>query len=176
MRQSRGMTILQLLLTLGIIAVLGTTAIPLCRTLLLEARMTSTVNALVHGFHAARQMAHKEARDVVLCRSTAGRQCAPSGDWSSGWIVFINRDADNPPMVDDDDSIVMVQPQSTGLSISSNRRSFVQRPYFIRATNGSFVVCDERGTGSARTVIVSYSGRPRVSRRNSAGGALPCPA
>lgn len=176
MRRCRGLTLLEMLVALVVLAVLSGAAIPFMRTLLLEARMTEAVNALVHAIHAARQLAQAEMRDAVVCRSTSALQCAPPGDWSDGWIVFVNRDGDEPPAVDKGEPIVLAHQRGPVLSMTSNRRAYVLHPSYLRATNGTVVFCDERGGDSARAVVVSYTGRPRVSDRSASGKRLACPA
>lgn len=176
MRRAPGITLIELLIVIGIVAVLAVSATPLLRGLLLDARMTAAVNALVHGVHLARQEAQQDLREVVICRSIDTRQCAPPGNWSSGWIVFVNRDRDDPPVVDPGEPILHVAQNQPMRVIASNRRAFVLRPYSFRATNGTVVFCDARGAARARSVIVSYTGRPRVASRNASGGALTCPA
>ncbi len=175
MRHAPGFTLVELLVTIALVAVVLSAGVPALRGLLLEARMTSSVNALVHAVHLARQDAHKDLRDVVVCRSLDGRQCAPPGNWSSGWIAFVNRDRDDPPVVDAGEPVLHAVQTQAVRSIASNRRAYVLRPYSFRATNGTVVFCDERGAAHARSVIVSYTGRPRVARRTAAGGALACP-
>ena len=175
MSRSRGITLVEMLVALGLVALLGGAAVPLIRTLLLEARMTEAVNALVHGIHAARQLAQTEMRDAVVCRSTGAMQCSPPGDWSDGWIVFVNRDGDDPSMVDAGEPIVVAQQRRVGVSMTSNRRAYVLHPSYLRATNGTVVFCDKRGARSARAVVVSYTGRPRVAWRSASGRPLTCP-
>lgn len=176
MRRARGLSLPELLFGLAITATLVSAAVPSFRELLLEARMTAAVNALVHTAHLARQAAQADLDDVVICRSETAQQCAPPGNWSSGWIAFLNRDKDEPPAVDADEPVLQVTTRQALPSISSNRRAYVMRPFSVRATNGTVVFCDQRGASAARAVIVSYTGRPRVARRSASGHALACPA
>lgn len=175
MCRERGFSVLETMVALGVLAVLVAAAVPLCRTLLLDVRMAGAVDGLAHALHTARVRAHTGRQDTVVCRSLDGAACAGPGDWSSGWISFVNRDNDDPPVVDPGEPVLNGQQGPLPLSISSNRRAFVLRPYSLRATNGTVVFCDMRGSGSARAVIVSYTGRPRIARRTAAGGALACP-
>ena len=175
MRRSPGLTLVELLIAIGIVAVLISLGTPLLRGLLLDARMTAAVNALVHVVHLARQEAQKDLRDVVICRSIDATQCASPGNWSSGWIAFVNRDRDDPPLVDAGEPVLHAVQSQPLRSITSNRRSYVLRPYALRATNGTIVFCDDRGVAGARAVIVSYTGRPRTATRTASGGALSCP-
>lgn len=175
MRQPhRAFTLLEMLVTLGMAATLAVLAAAAGRQWLLEARMVGAVNGVVHAIHLARAAALAEAREVVLCRSVDGAQCAPAGDWSSGWLVFVNHDGDEPAMVDAGERILAASGRLPLASIRSNRRAYTLRPHALRATNGTLVFCDERGDANARALILSYSGRPRLSRRAADGGALQC--
>lgn len=176
MRRAAGITVVELLFAISIVAVLAASATPLLRGLLLDARMTTALNALVHVVHLARQEAQKDLRDVVICRSIDTLQCSAPGNWASGWIAFVNRDRDDPPVVDPGEPVLHVAQSQPVRFITSNRRAYVLRPYTFRATNGTVVFCDERGAAKARSVIVSYTGRPRVASRSASGGALTCPA
>ncbi len=170
-----GLTLLEMLLALAITATLAAVAVPLCRSLLLEAHMVGAVNGLVHALHLARTAAASGAREVVVCRSLDTRRCATAGDWASGWLVFVNRDGDDPATVDQGESVLAASGPLAQVSIRSNRRAYALRPFAQRATNGTTVFCDSRGAGSARAVIVSYSGRPRIARRAADGSRLACP-
>jgi type IV fimbrial biogenesis protein FimT len=169
-----GATLAELLVAVAIAALVLGLGVPAMRNLVLDARMTAAVNALVHAVHFARQEAQRDLRDVVVCRSTDGHDCASPGDWSSGWIVFVNRDGDDPPAVDVAEPVLHATGAVGPARVRSNRRAYVLRPYALRATNGTVVFCDERGAAQARAVIVSYTGRPRVSHRQAGGQPLAC--
>ncbi len=176
MPDARGFSLLELLTVTAVVAVAMVVGTPLFRTLLLDARMTAAVNALVHTTHLARVAAQTDLSDVVICRSETAVQCAAPGNWSSGWIAFVNRDRDDPPAVDTGEQVLQATGPHALSFIDSNRRAYVLRPYSLRATNGTVVFCDERGADAARAVIVSYTGRPRVARRSATGRPLTCPA
>ncbi|MCK6372207.1 MAG: GspH/FimT family pseudopilin, partial [Gammaproteobacteria bacterium] len=100
MPTTRGFSLPEVVIALGVLALLLAAAAPSFRGLLLEARMTTAVNELVHTAHLAHQAAQAHDRDIVVCRSTDGEQCAPPGNWAAGWMVFVNRDRDDPPVAD----------------------------------------------------------------------------
>ncbi len=175
MRGAHGLTFIELVIAMGMVAVLVALAVPVTRMLLLEARMTGAVNSLVHVVHLARQEAHQDLRDVVICRSLTGARCAAEGNWATGWLAFINLDRDDPPVVDAGERILHATQQQAVPSIASNRLAYVLRPFPLRATNGTVVFCDERGASRARAVILSYTGRPRVSTRAASRQPLTCP-
>ncbi len=175
MLRSSGYTLLELLITLAAGAVLLTLAIPAFTNLVLDSRMTTAVNRFVHGMYVARHEALKSGADVALCRSPGGKQCTPMGRWETGFIVFVNRDRDDPPRVDTGEPILQVEGGMPVDTILANRSAFVFRPWG-RSVNGTLTFCDRRGAGRARAVVVSYTGRPRATSAAEANGALKCPA
>ncbi|MEO7385533.1 MAG: GspH/FimT family protein [Gammaproteobacteria bacterium] len=174
MPRTPGFTLVELLVTLATAALLLAMAVPAFTGLVLDSRQTTAVNRVVHGMHVARQEAVKSGADVVVCRSPSGRQCANTGGWEGGLIVFLNRDRDDPPRVDPGEPILQAETRLPVDAILANRRAFIFRPW-TRSVNGTLTFCDRRGNPRARAVVVSYTGRPRASSASNANGALSCP-
>jgi type IV fimbrial biogenesis protein FimT len=171
----RGYTLLELLVALMLAVVLLVLGVPGLRELALDARRTADVNAFVSAVQLSRSESAKRARAVVLCPTADGYACSRAGQpYDSGWMVFVDADGDNPPSRDGDEEVLLHYPPVMQGSIRSNRASFVFRPHYRRSTNGTVVFCDLRGSPSARAVIVSYTGRPRVASTTAAGANLAC--
>ena len=174
MRDRCGLTLIELLLTLAVLATLLLAGVPAFRDLQLNQQMTAQINALVHAVFMAKQTAHTRLTETVLCRSASGLQCEQEAGWSDGWLLFANQDRDHPPHVDAGEPILAVGAGYRRGTIRANRRAFVFRAFEIRSTNGTFVFCDARGTADARALIISYSGRPRTAARRADGRPLRC--
>ena len=163
-----GYTLLELLITLLIGTVLLTLGTPAFTGVLLDSRRTADVNAFVTAVQMARSESAKRAIAVRVCSTEDGASCAGLGtQFDSGWLV-VAADAEDSPLAS-------YRPAIRG-AIRSNRSAFVFRPGFRRGTNGTVVFCDQRGSEHARAVIISYTGRPRVSDTRAGGAALDCPA
>lgn len=175
MQNQAGFSLLELLLVSLLAGVLATLAVPTFSKLQLDADMVAQVNRYVHGIHLARQEAEKYGTDVVLCRSTDGRTCRHAQPWQSGFIVFVNRDRDDPPQVDAGETLLQAGPGYPGGVITANRNAFVFRPFGKRSVNGTLSFCDRRGPDAARSVIVSYTGRPRAAAA-AASNQFKCPS
>ena len=158
------------------LAALVTWSAPSFRGIALDARRADRVNALFHALHSARSAAVTRALPVVVCKSSNGRDCTPGAKlWNEGWLVFVNRDRDSPPRVDADEPILHVEGASEHVRVAANRDAIVYWPISLAGTTASVIFCDERGASAARAIIVSLSGRPRISTRDSSGKPLQCP-
>ena len=177
MPKSQGVTLFELVAAIAIGAIVLGFGLPAFRSLRLDAGRTSAVNDLLHGLYLARSEAIKRGAVVSVCPGTAGTGCATSGtDWAMGWIVFVNHDRDRPPQFDAGEVLLRASPALEALSIRSNRPALSFRPVTQLDANGTIVFCDERGSATARAIIVSHTGRPRVATRDSSGRALSCVA
>jgi type IV fimbrial biogenesis protein FimT len=177
MCKSSGTTLMELLTTLAIVAVLATLATPGLRALQLDGRRTAVVNGFLHALFLARSEAIKRGQIVSICPSGDGRSCDRGArDWNIGWIVFANSDRDDPPERDPAEELILSAVGWPGGSITSNRRAYSFRPIVQAVVNGTIVFCDGRGSAQARAIIISHTGRPRVAQRDSDGKPLRCPS
>jgi type IV fimbrial biogenesis protein FimT len=129
--------------------------------------------------HLARNTAIMANTRVTVCASEAGENCQSVG-WDNGWIVFA--DTNSNQLVDGDEQIIGTSDAVDGLTIQSGdfSRFLMYRPNgrimnnSINGNSGEFTVCDYRGIGHAKVVIVDLSGRPRLSETDSDGAAPSC--
>jgi type IV fimbrial biogenesis protein FimT len=175
-RAQLGMTLVEIVSTLGIVAILSALAAPGIGHWQRSAARTATVNDFMHSIFLARSEAIKRNGVVSICRSVDGQTCADrSENWDTGWLVFVNLDADRPVTVDAGETIMLRHAGWRGGRITSNRDAFSFRPTSQLDVNGTITFCDVRGTNAdARAIIISHTGRPRVSKRDASNRPLNC--
>lgn len=83
----RGFTIIELMITLAIAAILMALAVPSYQYITKTIRMSGQLDALVGDIRYARSEAMKEGRDIEICASTDHAICSESASWQTGWIV-----------------------------------------------------------------------------------------
>jgi type IV fimbrial biogenesis protein FimT len=172
--RQRGHTLPELICALAIIGSVAGWALPSFREVSLDAARTREVNAFLQAIHLARSEALKRNGVVSLCPSPDGTRCAAGTAWQGGWIVFVNQDRDSPAARDAGEALLRAYPAWEDGRIASNRPTLSFRPYGQSGVTATVTFCDVRGSASARAVVISQTGRPRIANRSSSGGALPC--
>jgi len=84
----RGFTLMELMITVAVMAILLTAALPNFRTALQNNRLTAQANELITAMQFARSEALKRGFPVELCSSSDGAVCG--GDWNEGWLVYVD--------------------------------------------------------------------------------------
>lgn len=80
----RGFTLIELMVTLTIAAVLAFAAVPSLTTYQRNAELTSATNTLLAGINAARGEAMKRGMNAMVLP-------ADGLNWISGWVVFVDK-------------------------------------------------------------------------------------
>ena len=179
MHKENGFTLLELMTTLSIAAILMSVAVPALRSFITNSAQTGAINDFVSSMHLARNTAITTNARVTVCASIAGATCQEAA-WDNGWIIFADENSNQ--VVDGDERIIGTSAAVDGLTIKSGdfSRYLMYRPNgrimnnSINGNAGEFTVCDYRGTDHAKIVIVDLSGRPRLSETQASGDAPSC--
>jgi len=173
-RLNRGYSLYELLMTLTLAAIIIGLGLPSFAGITARNRQHAEINALFHAIHVARKESIMRRRVVSLCPSIDAISCNPGRDWSTGWLMFANHDADEPPRIDAGEPLLQAHTVGENVKITANRRGFTLRATQKRATNGTFVVCDTAGRIAPKALVVSYTGRPRVTLKTTRGDPYAC--
>ena len=174
LQRVRGFTLYELSMTLVLIGVLAGLSVPSFSKIVARNRMSTEINALFHAIHVARKESIMRRQVVSICPSLDGVSCNPGRDWSAGWIMFNNRDKDEPPRIDAGEPLLQVHRTAENVKITANRRGFTLRSTEKRATNGTIVVCDVASRVPPKALVISYTGRPRVTEKTTRGEPYEC--
>ena len=84
-----GFTLIELMMTLVVLAILLTVGVPSFNQILLNSRTAALANDLTSAVNLARAEAITRAELVSVCPSDDASTC--SGAWTDGWIVVVDR-------------------------------------------------------------------------------------
>lgn len=184
--KARGFTLLELLVTIIILGIVASFAVPSFRQMILNNQLVSQTNEVSGLVAFARSEASKMQDGVVtVCSSADGASCSGANTWEQGWIVFSDIDADRVVDSGTDELHRVASALGGGNSLrvsglSSSDGSFIQfspngfpLPESLGASPaGTLTVCDSRGASEARAVVVGVAGQVRIARDNDNDGIV----
>lgn len=150
----RGFTLIELMVTIVMLAVLLGIAIPSFTESTLGSRLRSEANDLAAAALLARSEAIKRNETVRLCASSDGETC--TGTWASGWIV---RSAGG--------TVLLAHGAApSGFLLSSSEASIDFQSSGVGATSATLTICRATPSvgGQERVVSISATGRATVSK------------
>ena len=169
--QARGLTLIELMITLAISSILITGVAPSFSASVKNSRMVTQLNDLHTAFSLARSEAINRNTSVTVCRSATSTSCA--GVWQDGWIVFVDEDSDGS--VDNGDEIINVHgalPNDSTLVSEQAQVIYASSGLAVPGSNSTFTFCDARGATKAKGIIIGTTGRPRLAVDTDSNGIL----
>ena len=163
----RGVTLIELLLTLSVLGVLLAIGVPGYQAVVRENQISAQSNNLLQSFTLARSEALKRGLRVSVCpiRNDDTSACLTASDWAGGWMVFED-DFGNPGTLDPGDRLLQVFAAAPGFLITTTAPSVVYLPSAAVQAQASFDVSKSGCTGEQlRAVTVATTGRVSIQRR-----------
>lgn len=158
-----GMTAIELLIWLSVIAIIVLIAVPGSSMLMGYYRLHTVSSELVDDLYLARSEALNRASTVRVCPSDNGKTCRTDGDWSEGWLVYSDGNADG--VVQDIELIEAFEaPREHVHIIASGAAQKVvgfTASGLVRdngAASAEFVLCPEDFNADPRAVVVDADG------------------
>jgi type IV fimbrial biogenesis protein FimT len=172
----RGFTLPELLITMGIIAIVLTTAVPSISSMIKDNRLATHVNSVVTHIHMARGEAVKRDVRVILCRTNSPNATTPScggtvRNWTGGYIVFAD-DGNTTYNAGTDTLLFRGQPAASGVKMRTSwswNRNLEINPDGSTNEGGAIAfmsLCDDRGSDTGRQIQVAPNGMPRMIAGN----------
>lgn len=180
-RKSAGLTLIEILVALSIIAILAAVALPTFKYIIQSIQVSSAVTSFLADIRFARSEAIRRGGSVVMCRSDNPQASAPvcndtagAAGWAGGWIIFQDLGlASAGGSKDPGDPLLRVQAPLTAIGAIANGQQTASKFRFVatgRLLNDSQGADSSLTFGSAnyatnvqRVVCFGLGGRARVA-------------
>ena len=186
MKHQHGFTILELMMSIAVGAILVAVGVPSFVNTIRNSEMTSATNTMVGALYAGRSEAVKRRARITMCRATSSAGAEPQCD-SGGMHIAVFLNTANDMTVDTGSGDVVIQnlnwlPDTIDVTSADLPDGFsFNASGFTRAigggtVSGDLLFCGPRGNEGARVLTIGPTGRPMVRLRNDVTGAGSCPS
>lgn len=174
---ANGFTLVELLITLAVGIIVIGIGVPSFLSLAASNHQSSEINTFVRHLALARSYAVKTGRDHVLCPSSDLLSCLDATRWDEGFILF--EDTNENGIKESDEALVYTSQPSGKFGIdmqsTKGRKKIIYRADGRSAgSNLTLTFCDPEGDVTPKAVILSNTGRARISKTRWDGSALRC--
>ena len=156
----RGFTLMELMFTITVLAILLGLAVPSFLDTVRNNRLITQNNEFIGALNLARNEAWKRGNSVSMCASADQATCSGANDWTTGWIVF--NDVTGNGTFDGTDELLQVADAAPAEFTMNATRSFVRFASTGMAPSGieNFELVRSGCTGlHARRINVNMVGR-----------------
>ncbi|MDT0582972.1 GspH/FimT family pseudopilin [Brumicola blandensis] len=163
-----GTTLVEMMIVIGILAILSTVGVPSFVSILTKARMTAEVNELNALMRFARFKAIEQEGTVVLCPAEDYSTC--SSNWDAPKIIFFD---DNHNQYRDPDEVLLTSKSvsENGIRVSSRNKLIRFYESGVTASPASIKVCPENSEAKyARLLTISLQGKLSLSKDRDENG------
>lgn len=180
MKLQKGVTLIELMVTVSIVAIILMFVAPSVQNILIKNRIIAEINETSSLIQYARHHAIDEQTQVVVCPSADYSVC--STDWTDAKIVFIDTDSNNIRGVNEELLVTIGATSKTNIMTATN--NIIRFEETGEANLASEVkICHKDGDVSyAKSLFISLQGRVKMStdsdrngiNEDASGTALTC--
>lgn len=171
--RSHGISLVELLVALAVTAILLQVSVPLLGRLRAQWAVRGASGQILAGLQLARRTALSVGQSVTLCPTSDRVRCALR---SNEWMLFANREGGLDSRREPGEAILRQWRLPDEIQVSGTRGYAAYQPQTSAATTLTFTFCHRGHPGARQSLVVSQTGRPRVSRDPpSSAGHQPCP-
>ena len=168
-RRERGFTLIELMVTVSVAAILLAMAAPSLASFIRSNRLTSSANEMVATLQTARTSAVSNRARVVVCPSDDGATCADAV--GGRWIAVMTRNGVDTVLRDSSLPEAVTIKASANLSAGGNTFTFFPSGFSVvgagaaGTTNGTIGLCVADLSGNNGIDVTASVGRISTARR-----------
>jgi len=202
MKKDSGFTLIELMITLIVAAILLTVGVPSLKTFIQNGKIIEARDSLRNALFVARSSAISDKKTACVCPTANANDAVPAckadGNWETGWIAFTEVAVASGTCVYDGGADILLRiydgsDNNSATFAVRNDNPSINTPNYVRFNSrgapvqangtgqqGVFSICDDRGVvvdgagkSRARAIILSISGSTRDT--NTAAQVTACP-
>lgn len=154
-KHQSGFTVVELMTTLMIAAIILSLAAPSFRDYVANSRLTTTTNDFVTAISFARSEAVRSANTVRIVAVSP----SSANEWGAGWQVVDS--GGNVLRVFQGDPATVTMDSDDISTLSFDSRGFLTN----LAADTAISICDNRDDETGRLITISVTGRPQLNRK-----------
>jgi type IV fimbrial biogenesis protein FimT len=165
--RSHGLTVVELLIVITAIAIVILLAVPGSSVALEYYRLKSASENLIEGLNLAKGESLIRNSTVKVCPSSNGRFCRSDGNWSDGWLVYSDGNADGT--VDEIELIQAYKAPNEHVSITASGAVTTVAAFTIAglspdhdSQSGEFRICHSGAKSEQKIISIDAEGWVRM--------------
>jgi type IV fimbrial biogenesis protein FimT len=178
-RHQVGFTLVELMITLAVVAVLVGIGFPSFNASMRSSRVTTQANAMLSAVNLARSEAIKTNQSAAICPTpdpTLGAHAVCGGTFATGWLVF--DDTNGNGALDAGETVVRVFPGNTSVTMTANAALITPIAFnnqalpttTLPATGVASIVITPidcpHGVDAVRNIFINSTGQLRIQNGN----------
>ena len=178
MKRLAGFTVIELMITIALAAIILTLGVPAYHGLVERNRLTADINNFISSLALARSEAVKRKQRVVLCASNDVATCSNNNNgYESGWIVYVETVAPADNRANTEELLWVSAALANNMTLRAtvpyeNQISYLATGQTGGLGNASIYLCKDAAVNKARLITIRRSGRVHLAKNNSYGVPL----
>ncbi|MDM7859747.1 GspH/FimT family pseudopilin [Alteromonas sp. ASW11-36] len=168
MRCQNGVTLLEMMITVAIVAIVLTTVAPSIQSILVQNRIIGEINELSGIIQFARHSAIDEQTNTVVCPTEDYTNC--TNNWDNAKMVFMDLDANG--MRGANEVLLVASSVINRVNdMTGPAGGFAFLPSGAASANATILLCHQNNNNEyARALTISLQGRVKMSADNNNDG------
>jgi type IV fimbrial biogenesis protein FimT len=161
MKRVKGFTLIELMVTIAVLAILVTIAVPSFRNIIVSNSVSFDRDEFFSLVMFARSEAATRGTAVTICKSDDGSTCDNDLAWNDGWLAFHDADGDGEKDSGDDPvrSLIALDAQvAVNHGGAANRITYGSRGLLLRG-QGLVTFSHSAGSQFNQTINIGITGR-----------------